>query len=84
MSDKIFTLVSGVILELSDAQPADITPEATLESLGIDSLSLAEMLFAFEDRLNVTMPEIDMKVRPEIVNDLMEIVKPYAASLPDA
>ena len=33
-----------------------ITPDASLESLGIDSLGVAELLFSIEDAFGVTLP----------------------------
>ncbi|CAL8480616.1 acyl carrier protein [Caballeronia sp. S22] len=35
--------------------PALLTPAATLESLGLDSLALAELLFKVEDRFHITL-----------------------------
>ena len=40
---------------------AEITPDSTFESLGIDSLDTAEMLIDLEDELNVEL-EIEEKV----------------------
>lgn len=69
------SLIRQVICEYSDAKPEAVVPEATLESLSVDSLTLAEMLFALEDRLGVTMPE--PTERPQTIADLMKLVDPY-------
>lgn len=51
----------GAIAEvLGDAfkvEPARISPVATLESLGLDSLALMEFVFAVEDRFGVRIPQ---------------------------
>lgn len=48
------------VLEILAAQalcaPGDIAPEATLESLGIDSLGQAEVIFAIEEAFDVSVP----------------------------
>lgn len=36
--------------------PGDIAPDATLDSLGIDSLGQAEIIFAIEEQFNVSVP----------------------------
>ncbi|QLQ19038.1 MAG: acyl carrier protein [Exiguobacterium profundum] len=35
---------------------ADVTPDATLEDLGIDSLGLVEAIFAIEESFDITVP----------------------------
>jgi acyl carrier protein len=37
-------------------EPAALTPDASLESLGLDSLAVAELLFAVEDIFKITVP----------------------------
>ena len=44
-----------------DLDPAEITPDSTFESLGIDSLDTVEMLMDLEDELNVEL-EIEEKI----------------------
>lgn len=54
-----------------------ITPEATLETLGIDSLMLLELLFEFEEKLNVNLSN-DMAT-PKTVGELIAIVEQFQA-----
>lgn len=35
---------------------AQVTPDSSLESLGIDSLGVAELLFSIEEEFQVTLP----------------------------
>lgn len=48
------------VIEILAAQalcsPADVSPDATLESLGIDSLGQAEVIFAIEETFDVSVP----------------------------
>jgi acyl carrier protein len=38
-------------------EPDTLVPEATLETLGIDSLGLAELLFNIEDEFKITLTD---------------------------
>lgn len=61
--------------------PARVIPEATLEDLKVDSLLLLELLFEFEDKLGVKIPN-DIPP-PKTVGDLLRIVdgiKPSASA----
>lgn len=52
--------LSGRVVAILAAQalrdPSDLRPETTLESLGIDSLGLAEVIFAIEETFDVSVP----------------------------
>jgi acyl carrier protein len=71
----LFKLVLDTIETYSDANLEGVTPKTTLESLNIDSLSMAEMLFAMEDKIGKELPEPN--VRPTTVQDLMDIIEPF-------
>ncbi len=45
-----------------DKKVEDLSPETTLESLGIDSLGKIELIFDLEDHFNVRVPNEDAKV----------------------
>ena len=45
-----------------DMDPADITPESTFESLGIDSLDIVEMIMDLETELGVELEMEDQKI----------------------
>jgi acyl carrier protein len=48
--------VIEIIAEQAVLEPSDITPESTLESLGIDSLGLVESIFAIEETFDISVP----------------------------
>lgn len=74
-------LLRQVLGHFTDATPEQIVPEAALTDLQIDSLTLAEMLFALEDRLGVAMPE--PTERPQTVADVLALIAPYLAQIGD-
>lgn len=45
-----------------ELDPAEITPESTFESLGIDSLDIVEMVMDLESQLGVELDMEDQKI----------------------
>lgn len=56
MSESVKERVIAIIAEQAVLDPGDITPESTLESLGIDSLGLVEAIFAIEEAFDISVP----------------------------
>lgn len=48
--------VINIIAEQALLDPSDVTPESSLEDLGIDSLGLVESIFAIEEAFDITVP----------------------------
>lgn len=55
--NNTLSIVRDFLKDRMDIEPARVTPEATLEELGVDSLMLLELMFEFEDKLNTDLPE---------------------------
>ena len=72
MKQEYLTLLSEFLLKRENIDPARVTPEASLEELKVDSLLLLELLFEFEDKLGVTIPQ-DI-TPPKTIGDLLAIV----------
>ena len=49
--------IAGVLESNLDIDPATVTPEATFESLGIDSLDMVELICDIEDQCEVDFGE---------------------------
>ena len=56
MSETVRDKVIGIIAEQAVLEPGDVTMEATLEDLGIDSLGLVESIFAIEEAFDIQVP----------------------------
>ncbi|MCA3454471.1 MAG: acyl carrier protein [Rhodobacter sp.] len=56
MAQTVKDRVIAIIAEQAVLDPYDIRPEATLESLGIDSLGLVESIFAIEEAFDISVP----------------------------
>ena len=56
--------------------PAQLTPDARLETLGIDSLGVAELMFNIEDEFKVTIPgePVVLKTVGDVVGYIDDLV----------
>jgi len=48
--------VIAIVAEQAILEPGDVSDDATLESLGIDSLGLVESIFAIEEEFDIAIP----------------------------
>lgn len=56
MVDSIEREVIRIIAEQAVLNISDVTPESTLQSLGVDSLGLVEAIFAIEETFDISVP----------------------------
>jgi acyl carrier protein len=56
MAENVRDKVIAIIAEQAVLEPGDVTPEATLADLGIDSLGLVESIFAIEEAFDIQVP----------------------------
>lgn len=70
---------SSIARHCYDVDMSQVHANALLVDLGVDSLSLAEMVFEVEDVLG--HPVADLTQRPRTVGDLMTLVQPHMAEL---
>ena len=52
-----YPFLTEVLVEKYDVKAESIHPDATLTELGLDSLSLTELLFDLEDKFGIEVPE---------------------------
>ncbi len=62
-------IVRDVLVENLDLDPDAVTPDATLETLGVDSLDMVEMICEIEDRCEIDFGE------PEGITTVGQIVE---------
>lgn len=51
-----------------------LLPDATLESLGLDSLAVIEFLFQIEDQFHIQIP--DQPNPPRTLDDMVQLIAP--------
>ncbi len=72
--DKMSTLhtIQHMMAEQFELKKDDLVPDAQLESLGLDSLSVIEFMFNLEDEFKIKLP--DERVEIKTVRDIVSIV----------
>ena len=58
----MFEKLVSFAVEHLDLDPSEITPDATFETLGIDSLDVVEMIMDLESELGVELEMEDQKI----------------------
>lgn len=68
--------IQRMMVEQFDLKPEDLSPDAQLESLGLDSLSVIEFMFNLEDELKIKLPDerVEIKTIGDVVNLLDKII----------
>ena len=56
MTESVSDRVIRIIAEQAVLEVEDVTPDQTLEDLGIDSLGLVESIFAIEEEFDIQVP----------------------------
>jgi acyl carrier protein len=62
-----------MLVEQFELKKEDITPDAQLEALGLDSLSVIEFMFNLEDKFHIKLP--DERVEIKTVRDIAGVVE---------
>ncbi len=81
-----FEAVAAVLTDQFHVEPGKISPDAPLQSLGLDSLGLMEFVFAIEDRFELRIPEerLDPRQAELTLTDLCEALDEARALQPAA
>ena len=77
MNEDLYPAIASVLTEQFNVAPERVTPDATLDSLGLDSLALMEFVFAIEDKFSVRIPEdrLDPRQSGVTLTDLAEMLR---------
>ena len=69
-----YRFLSAVLVEKYGVQTQAVHPDATLVELGLDSLSLTELLFDLEDEFGIEIPEDQAEARFNTLGDAAALV----------
>ena len=72
----VFEKVAQILAENRGIDVGEITPETTLEALGLDSLDTVELVMRFEDEFGVS---IEMQEGIKTVEDVVKILEKAGA-----
>lgn len=75
--------IQRMMVEQFDLKPEDLNPDAQLEGLGLDSLSVIEFMFYLEDELKIKLPDerVEIKTVGDVVNLLDKIIAEQKGSV---
>ena len=79
--DNNLDLIKDYLSRHADNPPENLTPETRLDELGIDSMSLLELMFEVEDKYNIHLP--DDVPTPETVGQFLELMEQYKPAAVD-
>jgi acyl carrier protein len=75
--------VQGILTKQKSLAPERITPESTLESLGLDSLDLIELLFEVEDEFKIRIPQDgSTALQTATVQDVIDTIQKQVSQQP--
>ena len=71
-----FDTIREMIIDQFQLDPALVTPEATLESLKIDSLSAVEFMFLLEEKYKLQAPteQVELRTVQDVVNEIDRLI----------
>lgn len=78
-TDSTLKILQDFLQERTEIEPSKVIPEATLEELGIYSLMQLELLFEFEEKLQISLP--DVEERPKTIGELVALVEKHIGSI---
>ncbi len=73
-----FQRLADMLVKDYNVASNQVTPDATMESLGIDSLGVAELLFTVEDTFGIVLPTTPVALAT--VGDVVRFIDSLAAS----
>ncbi|MGB2757391.1 MAG: acyl carrier protein [Acidimicrobiia bacterium] len=77
--ETIVSQVRSAVIEVLDIDPERVTLDARFaEDLEADSLALVELVMAFEDEFNITVPEDELDA-VKTVGDAVDMVARHTA-----
>ena len=65
--------IQRMMVEQFELKIEDLAPDAQLEALGLDSLSVIEFMFSIEDEFHIKLP--DERVEIKTIQDITRIVE---------
>lgn len=69
-----FEQIKKILVEQLDIDEDIVTPDTTIEDLGVDSLDLVEAVMAIEDTFNIKIEDSDLEGL-KTVNDFVDYVE---------
>ena len=75
MNTETYTVLSSLLVDKFSVHPTKLSRDATFLDLGLDSLTLMELVFAAEDAFSIRIPEdpIDRNLAGLTLDDICQV-----------
>lgn len=75
--DSTLQVLTNIIADKLEVDPATITPESTLEGLGLDSLDTFDIIFNAEDAFKIKVPndQVSINTLQDVVDLVNRLIK---------
>lgn len=77
MSKSTLERVKDLFIDKLELNEETLTPAATLDSLGLDSLDKIEFMFTIEEEFKIKIP--DREVQINTIQDLIDVIDRFVA-----
>jgi acyl carrier protein len=74
-NSSLLEILQDMLHDRLAIEKSKVTLDAPLADLGIDSLMQIELMFDFEDKYKVKIP--DITERPTTIGELLAVIEPY-------
>jgi len=74
-TEYALNMARQALANYTDTPASEIHLETTLAELQVDSLTLAELLFALEDHLGTTISDVEQA--PKQIADIVALIEPF-------
>lgn len=86
MADENTQAIFDILMDHAEEKPASIDSATSLESMGIDSLALVEIIFDLEERFDITIPDpseiagldSDFKTAGDVITAVSQLIEKQA------
>lgn len=87
MSDSVDSEIFGILAKHTELQDDEITPDTRLDSIGVDSLLMVEIIFDLEEHFDISIPDPDFvgeqgsqfKTAADVVKSVKEVIQQQKA-----
>jgi acyl carrier protein len=87
MSDSIDNEIFGILAKHTQLENDKITPDTRLDSIGVDSLLMVEIIFDLEEHFDISIPDPDtvgeqsqqFKTAADVVRNVKEVIQQQKA-----
>lgn len=77
LQEDVLQRVKELFVKNFDINVDELKPEATIESLGLDSLDKIEFMFELENEFSIRIPDREVKI--QTIQDMVDVINRFVA-----